>query len=175
MRTLAQTTPHSGGWLLERICPVEPFSIVPRILAGGCPAPPLGDNMTEKRSLHATSHGKTFLKGPEKAMVSRMTSPLIGRKSEMAARWATAPASGRLLVLPSTKSRPVTSPAKIPYPPRQRNPTAHLFEPYTGPFITRWRKTTCSDVEMRRRPSRSRRSSRSSLRDFLPRPPRRPR
>ena len=38
--------------MLERICPVEPFSIVPRRLAGGVAphAPPSGD-VTEKRIL----------------------------------------------------------------------------------------------------------------------------
>lgn len=74
--------------------------------------------LTEKRSLHSTSHGKTFPKGPEKAHCQRetgrfvpslwlpqkacfsihehmrITSPLVGRGSGMAARWATAPASG---------------------------------------------------------------------------------
>ena len=43
--------PQPGGGLLERICPVGPFSIVPRRLAGGrTPRPPGGD-ATERRSL----------------------------------------------------------------------------------------------------------------------------
>ena len=37
LRTLAQAAPQAGGGLLERICPVEAFSIVPRSLAGGLP------------------------------------------------------------------------------------------------------------------------------------------
>ena len=37
LRTLAQAAPQAGGGLLKRICPVEPFSIVPRSLAGGLP------------------------------------------------------------------------------------------------------------------------------------------
>ena len=46
------TPPQAGGGLLERICPVEVFSIVPRSLAGGCPTPPPGRrNVTEKRIL----------------------------------------------------------------------------------------------------------------------------
>ena len=52
LRTLAQPPPQPGGGLLERICPVGPFSIVPRRLAGGrAPRPPGGD-VTERRSLH---------------------------------------------------------------------------------------------------------------------------
>ncbi len=39
---LAQPAPQHGGRLLGRVCPVGPFSIVPRILAGGCLAPPSG-------------------------------------------------------------------------------------------------------------------------------------
>ena len=43
LRTLAQTPRQPGGGLPERICPVEPFSIVPRSLAGGFgPAPSRG-------------------------------------------------------------------------------------------------------------------------------------
>ena len=38
----AQPPPHSGGRLPGRVCPVGPLSIVPRILAGGCLAPPSG-------------------------------------------------------------------------------------------------------------------------------------
>ena len=50
--------PQPGGRLPGRVCPVEPFSIVPRILAGGCLAPPPGGDVTEKRSLHVGPHGK---------------------------------------------------------------------------------------------------------------------
>ena len=51
LRTLAQTPPQPGGGLPERVCPVEPFSIVPRRLAGGLvPRLPSCD-VTEKRSL----------------------------------------------------------------------------------------------------------------------------
>ena len=39
---LAQPAPRLGGGLLGHVCPVGPFSIVPRILAGGCLAPPSG-------------------------------------------------------------------------------------------------------------------------------------
>ncbi len=47
LRAPAQPAPQPGGGLLERICPVEPFSIVPRSLAGGC-APRLpGGDVTE--------------------------------------------------------------------------------------------------------------------------------
>ena len=55
---LAQPSPQPGGRLLGRVCPVEPFSIVPRILAGGCLAPPPGGDVTEKRSLYVGPHGK---------------------------------------------------------------------------------------------------------------------
>ena len=58
LRTLAQPAPQAGGWLLERICPVEPLSIVPRSLAGGCPTPPGRRSVTEKRILCRRSHGK---------------------------------------------------------------------------------------------------------------------
>ena len=44
----AQPPPQPGGGLLERICPVGPFSIVPRSLAGGCPTPPGRRDVTEK-------------------------------------------------------------------------------------------------------------------------------
>ena len=57
LRTLAQTAPQAGGGLLERICPVEPFSIVPRRLAGGCSTPPGRRNVTERRSLRDPHHG----------------------------------------------------------------------------------------------------------------------
>ena len=41
LRVLARPPPQPGGGLLERICPVEPLSIVPRRPAGGSrPAPP---------------------------------------------------------------------------------------------------------------------------------------
>ena len=58
LRTLAQPAPQAGGWLLERICPVEPLSIVPRSLAGGCPAHPGRRNVTERRILRRRPHGK---------------------------------------------------------------------------------------------------------------------
>ena len=51
LRTLAQPAPQAGGGLLERICPVEAFSIVPRSLAGGCPTLPGRRDVTEKRIL----------------------------------------------------------------------------------------------------------------------------
>ena len=75
----AQPPPHSGGRLPGRVCPVGPLSIVPRILAGGCLAPPSGrrrdgkvqsarwasrkgafwtGDVTEKRILGADPHGK---------------------------------------------------------------------------------------------------------------------
>ena len=54
VRDPGATPPQPGGWLLGRICPVEPFSIVPRILAGGCLAPPPGDDVTERRTLYAS-------------------------------------------------------------------------------------------------------------------------
>ena len=44
--------------MLERICPVEAFSIVPRSLAGGCPTPPGHRDVTEKRILASGRHGK---------------------------------------------------------------------------------------------------------------------
>ena len=47
-----------AGGLLERICPVETFSIVPRSLAGGCPTPPGRRDVTEKRILASGRHGK---------------------------------------------------------------------------------------------------------------------
>ena len=52
---------HPAAWrggLLERICPVETFSIVPRSLAGGCPTPPGRRDVTEKRILASGRHGK---------------------------------------------------------------------------------------------------------------------
>ena len=58
LRTLAQPAPQAGGWLLERICPVELLSIVPRSLAGGCPTPPGRRSVTEKRILRRRPHGK---------------------------------------------------------------------------------------------------------------------
>ena len=58
LRTLAQPAPQAGGWLLERVCPVEAFSIVPRSLAGGCPTPPGRRDVTEKRILLPVPHGK---------------------------------------------------------------------------------------------------------------------
>jgi len=58
LRVLAQPAPQAGGWLLERICPVEPLSIVPRSLAGGCPTPPGRRSVTEKRILRRRPHGK---------------------------------------------------------------------------------------------------------------------
>ena len=58
LRTLAQPAPQAGGWLLERICPVEPLSIVPRSLAGGCPAHPGRRSVTEKRILRRRPHAK---------------------------------------------------------------------------------------------------------------------
>ena len=43
--------PQPGGRLLERVCPVGPFSIVPRRLAGGLVLRLPGGNVTEKRIL----------------------------------------------------------------------------------------------------------------------------
>ena len=40
--SLGATPPQAGGGLLERVCPVEAFSIVPRRLAGGLRPAPLG-------------------------------------------------------------------------------------------------------------------------------------
>ena len=58
LRTLAQPPARLAGGLPGRICPVEPFSIVPRRLAGGC-APRLpGGGVTEKRILGGWGHGK---------------------------------------------------------------------------------------------------------------------
>ena len=51
LRTLAQPPPQPGGGLLERVCPVEAFSIVPRRLAGGCAPRPSGGDVTERRTL----------------------------------------------------------------------------------------------------------------------------
>jgi len=51
LRTLAQPAPQAGGRLPERICPVEPFSKVPRSLAGGYPTPPGRHSVTERRIL----------------------------------------------------------------------------------------------------------------------------
>ena len=48
------TPPQPGGRLPGRICPVGPLSIVPRVLAGGCLAPPPGDDVTERRTLYAS-------------------------------------------------------------------------------------------------------------------------
>ena len=45
--------PQAGGGLLERICPVEAFFIVPRSLAGGCPTPPGRRDVTERRTLRS--------------------------------------------------------------------------------------------------------------------------
>ena len=50
----AQPAPQPGGRLPGRVCPVGPLSIVPRILAGGCLAPPPGDDVTERRTLYAS-------------------------------------------------------------------------------------------------------------------------
>ena len=50
----AQPAPQPGGRLPGRICPVGPLSIVPRVLAGGCLAPPPGDDVTERRTLYAS-------------------------------------------------------------------------------------------------------------------------
>ena len=47
----ATPPPQPGGGLLERVCPVEAFSIVPRRLAGGCAPRPPGGDVTERRSL----------------------------------------------------------------------------------------------------------------------------
>ena len=58
LRALAQPAPQPGGRFPERICPVEPFSIVPRSLAGGCPTPPGRRDVTEKRILASGRHGK---------------------------------------------------------------------------------------------------------------------
>ena len=51
LRALAQPPRQPGGGLLERICPVELFSIVPRRLAGGCALRLPGSDVTEKCSL----------------------------------------------------------------------------------------------------------------------------
>ena len=48
LRTLAQPPPQAGGGLLERVCPVEAFSIVPRRLAGGLRPAPLGRRRDRK-------------------------------------------------------------------------------------------------------------------------------
>ena len=53
LRVPAQPAPQAGGGLLERVCPVGPFSIVPRSLAGGCPTPPGRRDVTERRILSA--------------------------------------------------------------------------------------------------------------------------
>ena len=45
------TPPQPGGGLLERICPVGPFSIVPRRLAGGLVPHLPGGDVTERRTL----------------------------------------------------------------------------------------------------------------------------
>ena len=45
------TPPQPGGGLLEHICPVEAFSIVPRRLAGGLVPRLPGGNVTERRIL----------------------------------------------------------------------------------------------------------------------------
>ena len=50
----AQPAPQPGGRLPGRVCPVGPLSIVPRILAGGCLAPPPGGDVTERRTLYAS-------------------------------------------------------------------------------------------------------------------------
>ena len=48
---LGATPPQPGGGLLERVCPVEPFFIVPRRPAGGCVPRLPGGDVTEKRIL----------------------------------------------------------------------------------------------------------------------------
>ena len=52
LRTPAQTPRQAGGGLPERVCPVEPFSIVPRSLAGGLVPRLPGGDVTERRILH---------------------------------------------------------------------------------------------------------------------------
>ena len=52
------TPPQAGGGLLECVCPVEAFSIVPRRLAGGCPTLPGRRDVTERRTLAPAPHGK---------------------------------------------------------------------------------------------------------------------
>ena len=51
LRVLAQTPRQPGGGLSERVCPVEPFFIVPRRPAGGCVPRLPGGDVTEKRIL----------------------------------------------------------------------------------------------------------------------------
>ena len=51
LRTLAQTPRQAGGGFPERVCPVEPFSIVPRRLAGGLVPRLPGDDVTKRRIL----------------------------------------------------------------------------------------------------------------------------
>ena len=64
LRTLAQTPPQPGGGLLERVCPVGPFSIVPRRLAGGLVPRLPGGDVTEKRSLRDVgTAGRASLRG----------------------------------------------------------------------------------------------------------------
>ena len=64
LRTLAQPPPQAGGGLLERVCPVEPFSIVPRRLAGGLVPRLSGGDVTEKRSLRDVgTAGRASLRG----------------------------------------------------------------------------------------------------------------
>ena len=64
LRTLAQPPPQPGGGLLERVCPVEQLSIVPRSLAGGLVPRLPGGDVTEKRSLRDVgAAGRASLRG----------------------------------------------------------------------------------------------------------------
>ena len=55
----AQPPPQPGGGLLEHVCPVGPFSIVPRRLAGGlCPTPP---GRRRNGKAHSAQHGSRRL------------------------------------------------------------------------------------------------------------------
>ena len=56
--------PQAGGGLLERVCPVEQLSIVPRRLAGGLVPRLPGGDVTEKRSLRDVgTAGRASLRG----------------------------------------------------------------------------------------------------------------
>jgi len=56
--------PQPGGGLLERVCPVGPFSIVPRRLAGDLVPRLPGGDVTEKRNLRDVgAAGRASLRG----------------------------------------------------------------------------------------------------------------
>ena len=60
LRVPGATPPQPGGGLLERICPVEPLSIVPRRLAGGLRSAPPGRRRNGKA--HSARHGSRRLR-----------------------------------------------------------------------------------------------------------------